>query len=331
VSRPRSGPARAKAGAGGPLPALVAVVGATASGKSGLALGLAEALDGEIVNTDSMQVYRHFDIGTAKPGAAERARVPHHLLDVVEPDEPYSAGRYVEDARAAIAGIVARGRAPILCGGTGLYYRALTQGLAEVPTVPRAVQAAVEARVADAGADAHRLLAAVDAAAAATIHPNDPVRIARALAVFEATGRPLSAWQRERPFRRGPGRLFAVAVRWERAELYARIERRVRDMLAQGWVAEVRGLLERGYGPGLKPMQAIGYREIAQHLLAGGSAAGAEDEALAERIARRTRQYAKRQLTWFRAHPEVHWAEPDQGVAVAEAARNFLLPPGERR
>ncbi|HKI97237.1 MAG TPA: tRNA (adenosine(37)-N6)-dimethylallyltransferase MiaA [bacterium] len=310
------------------LPPLVAVVGATASGKSGLALALAEALDGEIVNTDSMQVYRYFDIGTAKPTLAERERVPHHLIDVVEPDDVYSAGRYVADAQAAIAGIVARDRVPILCGGTGLYYRALVLGLVQVPPVPAAVQAAVEARVGAGSEAAYQLLAAVDAEAAASIHPNNPVRIARALAVYEATGRPLSAWRREQPFLREPARVFAVGVRWERAALYERIDRRVREMLAAGWVDEVQALLARGYGPELKPMQAIGYREIAEWLGAGGQPDMPEPAeplaAVAERIARRTRQYAKRQLTWFRRHPEVHWAEPEGSEAIVGAVRNFL-------
>jgi tRNA dimethylallyltransferase len=313
------------------LPPLVAVVGPTGSGKSGLALALAEACAGEIVNTDSLQVYRGFDIGTAKPGAAERARAPHHLLDVAAPEEAYSAGRYVEDARAAIAGIVARGHVPILCGGTGLYYRALVYGLAHVPPVPADVQAGVERRLVAGGtAAAHAALATVDPEAAAAIHPNDPVRIARALAVHEATGRPLSGYRRAQPFAAEAPRLFAVGLHWERAALYARIERRVQAMLAQGWVAEVQGLLAHGCGPALKPMQAIGYREIAQWLGDQGAAAlsgpaPAAPPELAERIARRTRQYAKRQLTWFRKHPEVHWAQPGGEADVIAAVRKYLL------
>ncbi|HEX9842030.1 MAG TPA: tRNA (adenosine(37)-N6)-dimethylallyltransferase MiaA [bacterium] len=321
---------RGEAPAMADLQRLVAVVGATASGKSGLALALAEALGGEIVNSDSMQVYWGFDVGTAKPGAAERARVPHHLIDVAAPDEVYSAGRYVAEARAAIADIVARERVPILCGGTGLYYRALLFGLAPIPSVPGAVQARVEARVAASGsAAAHAQLAQVDAAAAAAIHPNDPLRVARALGVYEGTGRPLSDYRRAQPFRPAPAAVLAVGLRWERAALYARIDRRVREMLAAGWIEEVQGLLARGYGPELKPMQAIGYREIAQWLGAGGPRE--ELEALAGRIAQRTRQYAKRQLTWFRQHAEVRWVEPGAREAVIEAARNFLLPPRERR
>ena len=312
------------------LPPLVAVLGATASGKSALALALAEACAGEIVNTDSLQVYRHFDIGTAKPSAAERARVPHHLIDVAEPDEAFSAGRYVAAARAAIAGIAARGHVPILCGGTGLYYRALLHGLAPVPAVPAAVQRAVETRLAEQGPAAlHAALARVDAAAAAAIHPNDPARSARALAVYEASGRPLSAYRAAQPFRSEPAPVLAVGIRWERAALYARIDARVHEMLARGWIEEVRGLLARGYGPSLKPMQGIGYREIVRWLGEGGDAA--TRGALEGAIARRTRQYAKRQGTWFRAHPELRWVAPGAGAEVVAEVRKFLLTRGPPR
>jgi tRNA dimethylallyltransferase len=312
------------------LPPLVAVLGATASGKSGLALALAEACGGEIVNTDSLQVYRHFDIGTAKPSAAERARVPHHLIDVVEPDEAFSAGRYVAAARAAIASIAARGHVPILCGGTGLYYRALLYGLAPVPQVPAEVQRAVEARLAEQGPAAlHAALARVDAVAAAAIHPNDPARIARALAVYEASGRPLSAYRAAQPFRSAPAAVLAVGFQWERKALVARIDARVREMLARGWIEEVRGLLARGYGPSLKPMQAIGYREIARWLCEGGDPA--TREALEPAIAQRTRQYAKRQGTWFRKHPEVRWAVPGAAEEILAAVRKFLLLRGRPR
>jgi tRNA dimethylallyltransferase len=322
------------------LPPLVAVLGPTASGKSALALALAEALDGEIISADSLQVYRGLDIGTAKPSLAERARVPHHLLDVAEPDEPYSVGRYVDDARAALANIAARGRAPILCGGTGLYYRALLFGLAHVPAVPHAVQAAVDARVAglvatEGAPAAHAALARVDPEAAARVHPHDAGRIARALGVYEATGQPLSAWRRAQPFGAGFGTapasgsaaVLAVGLAWERAALYARVNDRVREMLARGWIEEVAGLLARGYDPRLKPLRAIGYAEIVQHLRPDeGERLPAET--LAERIAQRTRHYAKRQLTWFRRHPELRWAAPEDAGRLQDEARKFLLRHG---
>lgn len=329
MTRHAADTARRRATGGSPaadaLPPLVAVVGPTASGKSGLALALAERFGGEIVSTDSLQVYRGLDIGTAKPTAAERTRVPHHLIDVAAPDEPYSAGRYVADARAALADIVARGRVPILCGGTGLYYRALLYGLVEVPPVPDAVQAAVEARLAAEGAPAvHAALARVDPEAAAGIHPHDPVRIARALGVYQATGRPLSAWQRTQPPRPAAPEVLSVGLRWERRVLYARIDRRVEAMLEAGWLDEVRDLLAQGVDPALKPLRAIGYREIVAHLRAGGAEHGPEREALAARIAQRTRRYAKRQLTWFRQHPEILWAPADDAGRLEAAVRKFL-------
>ncbi|MBI3992202.1 MAG: tRNA (adenosine(37)-N6)-dimethylallyltransferase MiaA [Candidatus Lambdaproteobacteria bacterium] len=301
---------------------LIAVVGPTASGKSELALMLAEALGGEIVNTDAMQVYRGLDIGTAKPDAALRARVRHHLLDVVAPDEEYSAGHYLADARRIIADLRARGRVPILCGGTGLYFRALLFGMADIPPVPPAVRDRVAALLAEQGlAAAHAHLAQVDPQAAARIHPNDPSRIARALEVFQATGRPLSDFHAAQPFHEAAPGVLSVACRWERATLYARIDARVKRMLAGGWVDEVRRLLSAGYGPQLKPLRSIGYREIAALLL------GQRDEArLAEDIARRTRHYAKRQLTWFNKHPDIQWAPPGDEHSLLAAAMAFLGP-----
>ena len=299
---------------------LIAVVGPTASGKSELALALAEALGGEIINTDAMQVYRGLDIGTAKPDAAARARVAHHLLDVVAPDEAYSAGRYLADARRIIADLRTRGRAPILCGGTGLYFRALLFGLAEIPPIPPEVQARVAAQLAAEGlAAAHARLTQVDPRAAQRIHPNDPSRIARALEVFGATGRPLSDFQAEQPFREVAPHVLSVGCRWERAALYARINARVERMLAAGWVDEVRGLLAAGYDPQLKPLRSSGYREIAA-LLQGGRG----PQRLAEDIATRTRHYAKRQLTWFNKHPNVHWAPLGEEPTLLAASAAFL-------
>jgi tRNA dimethylallyltransferase len=303
-----------------PVP-LIAVVGPTASGKSALAQELARRCDGEIINTDSMQVYRHFDIGTAKPPPEARARVPHHLIDVVAPEEGYSAGRYVADALAVLRDLAERGRTPVLCGGTGLYFRALLSGLAPIPPVPGAVQAEVEAELAAGGsAAAHAELARVDPETAAGVHPNDPVRIARALAVYRATGRPISAYRRERPFRLPPARVLSLGLRWEREALYARIDRRVEEMLAQGWIEEVRGILALGYDARVRPMQAIGYREIAAYLRDGGG-----QEALAQAIATRTRQYAKRQMTWFRKHPDICWAAPREAEIFFERVKKFLL------
>ena len=245
-----------------PLPPLVAVVGPTASGKSALAMALAERLGGEVINTDSMQVYRGFDIGTGKLSQAERRRVTHHLIDVANPAEQYSAGRYVADARAAIAGVVERGRVPILCGGTGLYFRALLFGMAEIPQVSARVRDAVEAWLKQKGlAAGHAELTRVDPVTAAKVHPNDPARIARALEVYRMAGVPLSAYRRAQPFAESAPGALSVGTSFERPELYRRIGQRVRAMIARGWIEEVEGLLGQGYGPGLKPMRAIGYRQ----------------------------------------------------------------------
>ena len=299
---------------------LIAVVGPTGSGKTELALRLAERFGGEIVNTDSLQVYRHLDIGTAKPEPAERARAPHHLLDVADPDEPFSAGAYVRAARRVLAELEDRGRLAILCGGTGLYFRALTQGLADIPEVPAAVRDALSARLARQGPEAlHAELGRADGPSAARIHPRDGQRIVRALAVVEATGRSLSAYQAARPFRCATRGVLSVGFAWERGELYRRVERRVERMLERGLVAEVEGILARGYSPQLKPLNAIGYLEAVAYLQ--GRLAR---EALAPAIQLRTRHYAKRQITWFRRHPGVDWAAPEDYAAVAARVSEFL-------
>ncbi len=298
----------------------IAVVGPTAGGKSELAAALAEKLGGEIISTDSLQVFRHLDIGTAKPAPSLRARIPHHLIDVAEPDESYSAGRYVADAQAALAGIRAVGRLPLLCGGTGLYYRALVQGLMEVPPVCASVRAKVEAMVREKGVEAcHRELKRMDPATAGRFHPRDRARITRALEVFFSSGRSISEFQRRQPFRSVPPNLLAVGVQWERAALYARINLRVPEMLERGWVEEVRGILTMGFSPGLKPLQSIGYREISA-LLRGER----EEQGLVEDIARRTRHYAKRQVAWFRNQPEVLWFPPQRRDEIFRNAEKFL-------
>lgn len=306
---------------------MLSVVGATASGKSELAVALAEALGGEIVNTDSVQIYRRLDVGTGKPDPELLRRVPHHLYDTVEPDAAYSAGRYAEDARACIADIRARGRLPILCGGTGLYLRALLQGIADIPTVPEAVRQNVLARLAAEGAPAlHAQLAQVDPDTAQRVHPNDAARVARALEVYQAGGEPLSAYQNRRPFAVFPTHVLSLGPEWERPTLYARINARVRTMLGSGWRDEVQALLEQGYSPALKAMQVIGYREIAQFL--GGERPW---EGIEAAIAQRTRHYAKRQLTWLRRHEGILWAPPGNEPQLIEAARKFLNCPRQAR
>ncbi len=304
------------------LPRIVCIMGPTASGKTALALALAEALGAEIVGADSVQLYRHFDIGSGKPTPAELARAPHHLIGTFDPRTPCDAGAFAELADAALADIAGRGRPALVVGGTGLYVRALLHGLARVPPVSPAVRERVLAECARLGPAAlHARLAEVDPALAARLAPSDAQRITRALEVHEQTGRPLSAFQAPHGF--APRRYDAciLAPDWPRPDLQRRIEQRVLGMFADGFVAEVRGLLAAGYPRDLRPMQAVGYRQVVAHVLDGVP--------LAETVARvqqAQRQYAKRQLTWLRGVPGVQpLPEADPDLALALARRHFDL------
>jgi tRNA dimethylallyltransferase len=282
---------------------LICIVGPTASGKSALALKLAQQLDGEILSADSMQIYRGFDIGTGKPSARERQLVPHHLLDVAEPLEIWDAARWATRAAELIAELRARGKQPIVCGGSFLWVRALLYGLVEAPRGDAALRAS-HRELAERGGRAalHARLAGVDAPSAARLSPNDFVRVSRALEVFELTGLRMSEIQAAHGFReqRFPARLVGVAR--ERPELDQLILQRVKAMLAAGWVAEVEGLLAQGYGEA-RAMAAVGYRQISEAL----SKAAVQDEpTLVEAIVRATRVFARRQRTWLRDQP-VEW------------------------
>ncbi|HHW14968.1 MAG TPA: tRNA (adenosine(37)-N6)-dimethylallyltransferase MiaA [Firmicutes bacterium] len=299
---------------------LLAIVGPTAVGKSEVAVEVARIIDGEIVSADSMQVYRGLDIGTGKLSPAERGGVPHHLLDVVEPEETYSVARYEREALAAIAAIHRRGRVPLLVGGTGLYYRAVVRDyLFEGPGADPELRARLADEAQREGAPAlHRRLAEIDPVAAGRIHPNDLRRIIRALEVYILSGVPLSQQQQGSEEPRFD--LVAVGLTAPRGVLYARIERRVDAMLAKGLLAEVRTLVDRGLESWLTSIQALGYKEFLPYLR------GEEDLATAVvRLKRETRRYAKRQLTWFRREPHVHWldreAYPGTGNLVAAILR----------
>lgn len=277
-------------------PSLLALVGPTAAGKSAAALALAERLGAEIVSCDSMQLYRELDIGTAKPTAVERARVPHHLVDLLPPDASYSAARYAVDADRAILAILARGRRVLVVGGSGLYLRALRFGLAEAPPQDAALRQELLAAEAAQPGLLHRRLTAVDPVTAARLAPADRVRLVRALEVQALTGEPLSAHHaRHRPVERHPMRVLFLdpPPDW----LTARIAARTTAMLAEGLVEEVRRVRAR-YGPALLALQAVGYAEVCQHL--DGSLSEA---ALLPAIVRATRAYAKRQRTWFKKEP----------------------------
>ncbi len=280
---------------------LLAIVGETASGKTHLALHLARRLGGEVIGADSVQVYRGFDIGSGKPTREELGSVAHHLIDVVDPGETFDAGRFVDLADRAIAEVRARGKIPILCGGTYLWVKALVFGLAEAPRAPAEVRAALQAEAEARGAaKLHARLSEIDPATAARLHPNDAVRIVRALEVHAVTGRPISALQEEHGFARARHRLRAFAIGHDRAELEARIAQRTRSMLARGLVDEVRGLVARGHGT-TRPMGSLGYAQV-KAFLEGRLA----ESALEAEIVRATRIFARRQRTWLK-QAEVTW------------------------
>jgi tRNA dimethylallyltransferase len=316
-------------------PSAIALTGPTASGKSALALDWAERLGGEIISVDSALVYRGLDIGAAKPTAAERARVPHHLVDVREPWEPFSAAEFASAARAALDDILARGRIPLFAGGTGLYFRALFDGLSPMPEADPVLRAHIAAEADARGwAALHAELAQVDPDAAARIHATDPQRIQRALEVYRASGRPISAWQRDHAPQRLPVRLLTLVLApAERAVLHARIATRFDAMLADGFLDEVRGLralpaLRAHPAPlDLPALRAVGYRQAWEYLdaIEGGANEGEAFAVFRERAIAATRQLAKRQFTWLRGAPDVRWFDPATDRAGLEQALGLFL------
>jgi tRNA dimethylallyltransferase len=289
---------------GGPVPRLLVLVGPTAVGKTAVAMELARRLNGEIVSADSMQIYKYLDIGTGKPTPAERAAVPHHLIDFVEPDQPYSVADFKDDAERAFADIWRRGKQPLLVGGTGLYIRAIVQGLtfAGGPGDPELRQRLWAEAEAEGNRALHARLAEVDPETAARLHPNQRKQIIRALEVYERTGRPLSQWHAQAGQSPPAYALRRFALTMERSRLYERINARVKAMFEAGWVEEVRALQARGYDERLPAMRSLGYGRILAYLR------GETDLATAlARTQQDTRRFAKRQYTWFRADPANEW------------------------
>lgn len=287
---------------------LVYIVGPTGVGKSAVALRLAEALSGEIISCDSMQVYRGFDIGTDKPSAADRARIPHHLVDLVEAGSQYNAADFAAGALAAIAAIRGRGRRPFIVGGTGLYFKALEDGLFPGPGRDVEIRRALDEEARTAGPEIlWERLARVDPEYAARTGKRDRVRIVRALEVQALTGRPLSEHFRKTESRLGDERPFKIGLNRERADLYRRIEDRVDRMFRQGLIDETRALLARGVPDTAAPFKALGYKHVLRVLRGEISP---EEAAALTKID--TRHYAKRQLTWFRKMTEVRWIDPDR-------------------
>jgi tRNA dimethylallyltransferase len=298
---------------------LVIILGPTASGKTALAVRLAQQFSGEILACDSTQVYRGFDIGTAKPTEAERGGIPHHLMDLAEPTEIFTAGEYRRRAVVVLADLTRRGRLPILTAGTGLYLRALLEGLANAPERSEGLRARLTAAVARRGhACLHRLLRRLDPPSAARISPNDTQKLIRAVEICMVAGRPLSEVHRAGREPLQGYRPIKIGIQPPRELLHRRIEERVHAMLQRGWPAEVAALLQPDPRFSAKPFEFIGYRELREHLQGQKTL----DEA-AQAIAVATRQYAKRQVTWFRKEAGVTWISGfgDDPAVAAEAAR----------
>ena len=286
-------------------PRILGLVGATASGKTAVPLAVARALGCEIVCMDSMQVYRGMDIGTAKPTAAERAAAPHHLLDVADPRRPFSVAEYVPLAHEAIRGILARGRIPLLVGGTGLYLQGLSLPMdyGGLPSSPE-LRAELQRELAQTSPEhMHALLSEIDPAAAARLHPNDTRRVIRALEIYRLTGVPMSA-HRTPTNADGPYDIRLYAIDWPRPELHRRIGLRVDQMLRDGLLEEVRSLLDAGVPEDAQSMQGLGYKELVPVLRGEQSLAQA-----AENIKTGTRNYARRQLIWFRRDSRIRWLD----------------------
>ncbi len=298
----------------------VAIVGATASGKSRLALAMASEFEGEIVSCDALQVYRHMDVGTAKPTAAEQDAVPHHMLDLRNPGEDFSAGDYQRLARRALACISQRRRLPVVAGGTGFYLRALIEGLFEGPGRTEILRKRLRRVIGRKGPGClHRILLRADPRSAARISPADGARIIRALEVLWTTGTPFSSWQ-DRPRDSLTGfRWLKLGVEWPRQDLYQRIDRRVEAMFAGGFPEEVRFLLNC-FPRDIHAFKAIGYRQCAMHL----DGVWTMEQAIAD-TQRASRRYAKRQLTWFRSDTEIVWLNGREGFAsLSERASEFV-------
>ena len=292
----------------------------TATGKTSLAIELAEASGGEIVNSDSLQVYRYLNIGTAKPTREERARVPHHLIDVVDPDEEFNAAIYAGQARAVIDRLFHAGKPVFVVGGTGLYIRALLQGMIETPPVDENIRNYYRGLRDRFGRQyIYGLLEKRDPQAACRINVNDSVRVIRALEVLDQSGQSIITLQQNHLFADCPYDVLKIGLSLDRAELKKRIVARTAKMMEDGLVEEVRGLLARGYSPDIKPLQSLGYKQVVDFIR------GINDrERTLDLVVRETWRYAKRQMTWFSADKSIRWFYPDQYQAIQKTVESFL-------
>ncbi|MDR1043827.1 MAG: tRNA (adenosine(37)-N6)-dimethylallyltransferase MiaA [Candidatus Adiutrix sp.] len=302
-----------------PPPRLAIIGGPTGAGKSELALKIARAINGQIINADSLALYRGFDLGTAKPGPEELRQVPHHLIDVLDPDQSFDAAAYLRRARPIVEELGRQGRPALAVGGAGFYLRSLTRGLFEGPGRDPEFRARLATEV-QAGADLHARLTALDPETAARLAPADRPRLERALEVLHLSGRSISQWQREHALAEKPFETLSLIIDRRPEEMRERLERRTRAMFEAGLAAEVEALLAAGWPPTLKPFGAIGYKEVLQFLQGRLSL----DEALGKTLIA-TRRYAKRQRTWFRGQmPEGLWFHPDQYEEILSRLRGFF-------
>lgn len=285
------------------LARIIAVIGPTASGKTEIGLKLARKIDGEIVSVDSMQIYRGMDIGTAKPSARMRAEIPHHLIDILNPDQSYNAGLFAEDADRIISQLGKQNKPAILLGGTNLYLKTLIHGLIPVPEISSEIKQEIQRLLQEKGlAHCYRQLQTLDPLSAQKLHPNDISRISRALAVVMETGRSIQAFQEQHRFNQERYRVLLIGARWPRDELYQRINRRVILMAEEGLVEETESLLEQGYSSELPSLKSIGYKQAVAFLNNKIS----RSDMIAD-IQQKSRHYAKKQLTWHKNDPDVQW------------------------
>ncbi|KPJ68440.1 MAG: hypothetical protein AMJ45_02360 [Syntrophobacter sp. DG_60] len=298
---------------------IVIITGPTGVGKTRLSLRLAQIFNAEIISADSMQIYRYMNIGAAKPTPEEQALVPHHLIDIRNPDEDYSAAEFKKDADKSIKEVIGEERSVFVVGGTMLYLRVLTKGLFEAPKVDYALRERFKALCKERGNTwLHQRLKDIDPKAARRIHPKDTFRIIRALEVFELTGKPISRHQEQHRFKASFYDYLKICLNMPRSLLYERINHRVEKMFSQGLIDEVEELLKMGYKPNLKSMKSIGYRHVVEYLQ---GKFGLENTK--EKIKQATRHYAKRQLTWFRYKPEVNWYNLSEEKKIIEDIKHF--------
>jgi tRNA dimethylallyltransferase len=301
-------------------PKVIIICGPTGIGKTAVGINLAEKFGGEIIGADSMQIYRHMDIGTAKPTLEERRRVVHHMVDIVDPDEDFDAVQFSERARSTIAALDTQGRLAFVVGGTGLYIKALLHGLFQSEPVDSKIRNRLKQQLdQDGSSSLYERLERVDPATAGRLHPNDSYRIIRALETIESSGKSISKYHQDHGFQEDPFITLKLGLRIDRQKLYAQLDRRVDAMIHSGLIEEVKKLLAMGYAAELKSMQSIGYRHMVEFI-----AERLPWEECVRTLKRDTRRFAKRQFTWFGADPQIKWYEPDQLNEIVKLVKGFL-------